>query len=76
MNQSERTARGCAVEEVRRYNDGKKRKYYVVTLGCQQNEADTEHLRGMALQMGYELTRDENEADLILLNTCAVREHA
>ena len=51
-------------------------KALVDTYGCQQNEADSEKLRGMLLKMGYALTRDENDADLIVLNTCAVREHA
>ena len=46
------------------------------TYGCQQNEADSERLRGMLLEMGYELTREAGEADVIVLNTCAVREHA
>ncbi len=48
----------------------------VDTYGCQQNEADSERLRGMLLEMGYELTREAGEADVIVLNTCAVREHA
>lgn len=51
-------------------------KVHVRTYGCQQNEADSERLCGMALEMGYEATEDEEEADLILVNTCAVREHA
>ena len=76
MNQSERTARACAVEEVRRYNDGKKRKYYVVTLGCQQNEADGEKIRGMAEEMGYFPADRPEDASLIVVNTCAVRRHA
>ncbi|MBQ2231633.1 MAG: tRNA (N6-isopentenyl adenosine(37)-C2)-methylthiotransferase MiaB, partial [Oscillospiraceae bacterium] len=46
----------------------------VDTYGCQQNEADSEKLRGMLLEMGYGLTQDENEADLVIFNTCAVRE--
>ena len=49
---------------------------YVDTYGCQQNEADSEKLRGMLSEMGYELTRDEYEADLIIINTCAIRETA
>ena len=48
----------------------------VDTFGCQQNVADGEVLMGMLREMGYELTRDENQADVILLNTCAIREHA
>ena len=48
----------------------------VDTFGCQQNVADGEVLMGILREMGYELTRDENQADVILLNTCAIREHA
>ncbi|MCL2084827.1 MAG: tRNA (N6-isopentenyl adenosine(37)-C2)-methylthiotransferase MiaB [Oscillospiraceae bacterium] len=46
------------------------------TFGCQQNEADTERLRGQLSAMGYALTDKPGDADLMLLNTCAVREHA
>ena len=48
----------------------------VDTYGCQQNESDSEILRGWLVQCGYELTTDEDRADLIAVNTCAVREHA
>lgn len=48
----------------------------VTTYGCQQNEADSELIRGMLVDMGCTLTENENEADLVLLNTCAIREHA
>ncbi|MBQ4381335.1 MAG: radical SAM protein, partial [Oscillospiraceae bacterium] len=48
----------------------------VDTYGCQQNEADSEKIRGMLLRMGYELTGSEAEADVIVINTCAIREHA
>ena len=48
----------------------------VDTFGCQQNVADGEMLMGLLKEMGYELTADENSADIILLNTCAIREHA
>ncbi len=53
-----------------------KKKVFIQTFGCQQNEADSEKLLGMAIEMGYTETKDKNEADLILVNTCAVREHA
>ena len=55
---------------------GKGYKCFVQTFGCQQNEADSERIAGMALEMGYSITNDPNEADLIVVNTCAVREHA
>ena len=51
-------------------------KVYIQTFGCQQNESDSEKLAGMAAEMDYVLTQDPKEADLILVNTCAVREHA
>lgn len=48
----------------------------VDTYGCQQNEADSERIRGLLEEMGYGFTDDEREADVIVINTCAVREHA
>ena len=48
----------------------------VDTYGCQQNEADSEKLRGYLAEMGYGFTQDEFEADVVVVNTCAVREHA
>ncbi len=48
----------------------------VDTYGCQQNEADSEQLRGMLREMGYGFTQEEALADVIVINTCAVREHA
>ena len=48
----------------------------IQTYGCQQNEADSERLAGMCEEMGYSFTDDPSKADLILVNTCAVREHA
>ena len=49
---------------------------YVQTFGCQQNEADSEKIRAIAQMMGYHLAESQDEADLIILNTCAIREHA
>jgi tRNA-2-methylthio-N6-dimethylallyladenosine synthase len=46
------------------------------THGCQQNENDTERIRGMLRDAGYEFCTDANEADLVVFNTCAVRENA
>ncbi len=54
----------------------KKWTAFVDTYGCQQNEADSERIRGMLRNMGYDFTTDEKEADLIVINTCAVRAHA
>ena len=66
------------MERLRKSNDKLDRSplAFVDTYGCQQNEADSEKLRGMLAAMGYGLTADEGSADVIVLNTCAVREHA
>ncbi len=63
-------------EKMRQLNEGKAKKVFVLTFGCQQNEADSEKLAGMSMDMGYTVTKDPHEADLILVNTCAIREHA
>ena len=49
---------------------------FVDTYGCQQNEADSEKIRGMLFEMGCVFTKEEADADIIVINTCAVREHA
>ena len=54
----------------------KKPLAYVDTYGCQQNEADSEKLRGMLIKMGYDITGDENAAQIAIINTCAIRENA
>lgn len=54
----------------------KPKKYHIMTFGCQMNERDSELLSGMLGEMGYESTQNINEADIILLNTCCVRETA
>ena len=54
----------------------KQLRAYTHTFGCQQNEADTERIRGMLHEMGYRMTDRPEDADFILYNTCAVREHA
>ena len=49
---------------------------FVDTYGCQQNEADSERIRGYLAQMGFGFTTDEEKARVIVINTCAIREHA
>ena len=49
---------------------------YVETYGCQQNEADSEKLRGYLIQSGYRMISEAEGADVVILNTCAIREHA
>ena len=49
---------------------------YVETYGCQQNEADSEKLRGYLVQSGYRIVSEAEGADVVVMNTCAIREHA
>src|SRR5690554_3912833 len=55
---------------------GNNRKYLIKTYGCQGNFADSEKLAGILEALGYVDTSNEKEADLILLNTCAIRANA
>lgn len=61
-------------EELRGMGNG--RKFYIRTYGCQMNEHDTEVMAGIFMELGYEPTDSTEEADVILLNTCAIRENA
>lgn len=64
------------MREIAEMNRGKELRFFVRTFGCQQNEADSERIAGMCREMGYKPAPDEKSADLIVVNTCAVREHA
>lgn len=55
---------------------GRGRKFYIRTYGCQMNEHDTEVMAGIFSAMGYEPTNSVEDANVILLNTCAIRENA
>ena len=74
--QVEHQQRLCA--EIRDYwtTQGVTPTAYVETYGCQQNEADSEQLRGMLEAAGYGLTDSAEGADAVIFNTCAIREHA
>jgi tRNA-2-methylthio-N6-dimethylallyladenosine synthase len=61
-------------EEFKRMGEG--RKFYIRTYGCQMNEHDTEVMAGIFLGLGYEPTDVVEDANVILLNTCAIRENA
>ena len=65
-----------AENDARTERDGIRPCAFVLTFGCQQNEADSEKLAGMAQAMGYDITNDPAKASLIAVNTCAIREHA
>ena len=60
-----------------KYKDKYKGKaYFIKTYGCQMNEHDSEKIRGMLLSAGFIPTEDITDADIIILNTCAIRENA
>jgi tRNA-2-methylthio-N6-dimethylallyladenosine synthase len=61
-------------EEFRGMGHGK--KFYIRTYGCQMNEHDTEVMAGIFMALGYEPTDGVEDANVILLNTCAIRENA
>ena len=64
------------IKKVKEINKNKKLKYYILTMGCQLNENDSEKIVGMVEEMGYIESTDFNNADLYIINTCCVRENA
>ena len=50
--------------------------YHIINYGCQMNESDSEHFAGQLVDLGYEYVEDFHEADVVLINTCCVRESA
>ena len=61
---------------VKTSNFGKGKRYYVRTYGCQMNEHDSEKIIGMLESVGYKKTEEIENADIVILNTCAIRENA
>ena len=61
---------------VKEKNKGKNLKYSILTMGCQLNENDSEKIAGMLENMGYYQIDDYKNADLVIFNTCCVRENA
>ena len=53
-----------------------KKKLYIETYGCQMNVADSEVVASVLGEKDYEITRDINSDDLVLINTCSIRENA
>ena len=64
------------IQRMKELNKGKILKYSVITFGCQMNENDSERLSGMLAEMGYTEAENTEESDLIIYNTCCVRENA
>lgn len=64
------------MEKVKKINDGKNLKYYILTMGCKLNENDSEKIVGMLEKMGYSESKEINDVELYIINTCCVRENA
>lgn len=64
------------MEKIREVNKHKNLHYYILTLGCQLNENDSEKLCGIVEKMGYTKTDDIKIANLYIINTCCIRENA
>lgn len=64
------------IDLVREKNNEKNLKYSILTMGCQLNENDSEKIAGMLEKMGYSEIDDYKKADLVIFNTCCVRENA
>ena len=64
------------IQKVKELNSGKSLKYYIMTMGCQLNENDSEKLCGMLEEMNYTKTDILTDANLVIFNTCCVRENA
>ncbi len=64
------------IVKIKKINEGKNLKYFILTMGCQLNENDSEKISGMIENMGYTKTENLEEADLVVFNTCCVRENA
>ena len=64
------------IDKVKKINEGKNLKYLILTMGCQLNENDSEKLSGMIESMGYTKTDKLEDSDLVVFNTCCVRENA
>lgn len=62
------------IEKVKKIMNGK--KYHIYTMGCQLNENESEKLSGMINNMGYTFSDNPEDADLVIFNTCCVRENA
>ncbi len=73
ISDSELERQYAIAADIKKTNSG---KVFVTTFGCQQNEADSERIYGMAALMGYDKAASMEEADFVLFNTCAIREHA
>jgi tRNA-2-methylthio-N6-dimethylallyladenosine synthase len=71
-----KTDESCAVQVSKEENTGKSRKLYIESYGCQMNFSDSEIVTSIMKENGFDTTNDFNNADVIFLNTCSIREKA
>ena len=78
ISQAQLDAQFACCDKIARFwqEQGITPRAYVETYGCQQNEADSEKLRGYLVQSGYAIVSEAEGADVVIMNTCAIREHA
>lgn len=76
QRQKEITRRIRENNELEYQKTGKTKYMHVITFGCQQNNSDSEKIMGMLAEMGYTHTEKKEQADIIIINTCCIRENA
>ncbi|MHB1391809.1 MAG: tRNA (N6-isopentenyl adenosine(37)-C2)-methylthiotransferase MiaB [Clostridia bacterium] len=76
LKQKQITLRIRENNELEHLKTGKQKLMHVITFGCQQNSSDSEKIMGMLAEMGYTHTEKKEHADVIIINTCCVRENA
>ena len=64
------------INEIKKITKQRGLKYYINTFGCQLNENDSEKIAGMLVECGYQPASKEADADIIVFNTCCIRENA
>ena len=64
------------INEIKKITKKRGLKYYINTFGCQLNENDSEKIAGMLVECGYKQAEKESDADIIVFNTCCIRENA
>ena len=64
------------INEIKKITKERELKYYINTFGGQLNENDSEKIAGMLVECGYQQAEKESDADIIVFNTCCIRENA
>lgn len=76
LKQKQITRRIRENNELEHIKTGRQKLMHIITFGCQQNSSDSEKIMGMLSEMGYTYTDKKDKADVIIINTCCVRENA